>query len=381
MYGIGIGDDGEAYEVVKGGYKKVADEKDIKAQKAKKAKADREAQNKKKAQAAKAARRMSQKAESIYKRKAHARRKNFDRQEAMLAESSNEWSRENQMRGLPGIGDGLAGFGSGGEFVQTSGTDFGGIWGDLKAKVTGVPASESTGSLTGDALEALVKKIIESEARFQQKSDEFFALMKKAPASPAKTLAISNHMKMMQAHEELKKQPKSYYWIQNYIVSAVEKISPKKASRVKMLFDNPWMTIKSNGSLDKALEGYDDGLGVAPLLIGAVVVGTVSVAGAAYASSTNKASDALQKNIEDWKKIIADPNVPESVKVEAAKSITKATEALSSVEREKQGGITGGLTSVLSQAKWLLLIGAAAFIFIQVGIPMIKARQLAQSKA
>jgi hypothetical protein len=428
MYGIGIGDDGQAFELGANGKKKIQSTAEIAAKKAvddkkkaddnkkkqeiakknaltaaknKKAqalknKANLEADKKaykakvvekvaiaqasKKAAAANQARQAANASRvAMAKEAANKKRKKAvgDRQEAVYLEAQNEFTLSSQMRNLSSMGDGLAGFGAGGEFVNASGTDFGGLWDDLTSKVSSV--TSSAGKLTGDTLESWVKKVIERRALIESGDKAFLARMKSVPASATKTKEINDYMAKVKARDSSATH-KLYTTFANIVVTATESVSKDRARTLQQLFDNPWMVIQSKGSIDKALSGYDDeGMGIAPLLIGLGVSGAAGTTAAGYVAGSGSDAKIAQAELDKNRKLLTDPNIPANVKAEIAKTIASGTEKLSSaaLESAKQGGIIGNIGGAVSKVTTLAVVLGLLFVAVKVGIPMLQARKSA----
>lgn len=454
-YGIAIGDDGEVYEMGAYGHRtKVQSDTKNLAQKGL-------AQQKAKVQAV--AQMNAQKAKFAQKAKVAAKVKDkkttrnwiaSDQGFRGLAEASHELAMGNHLRNLPGIGDGLAGFGEEGESVISNfGADFGslnndsgqsdfgedmgfgfgagirkraaatssgaramaklrasyGIHGDCfgaepegglgfkfpweSDDAAATPAKESGASkVIGDALEKVITKVIQVRARIQQGDDAFYARMRAMPASAAKKKAIDDYTKKAKARED-GSVTKLYWTFANGVVTAMESINKARAQKLKMLFDNPWMTIKKTKTPEaalKTLSGENDGLGLAPVLIGVGVAGAVAAAGTAYVSQSSadlseadKQIKAQEEQLAKDKKLLESKDIPEAAKVELAKSITAReasltsqkqaiTEARVEIAHEKAAAGPLGLGALTANLKWVFIFGGAAVLAFMF-LPQIKA--------
>lgn len=439
-YGIAIGDDGEVYEMGAYGHrtKVQSDTKTV----ARKAIANQKAAVKAKAQNNQAKAQFAVKAQAAAKAKDKKTTRNWiasDQGFRGLAEASHELAMGNHLRNLPGIGDGLAGFGEEGESVISNfGADFGSLSNDSgqsdfgedmgfgfgagvrkraaatssearaaanRRVIQGIhgdcfgaePEGSSLGALggsnvVGDALEKVITKVIQVRARVLQGDDAFYARMRALPASDAKKNAIADYTKKATAREN-GPVTKLYWNFANGVVTAMESINKARAQKLKQLFDNPWMTIKKTKTPEaalKTLSGENDGLGLAPVLIGVGVAGAVAAAGTAYAaqssadlSEADKQIKAQEEQLAKDKKLLESKNIPEAAKVELAKSIAKREDSLTSqkksitearveIAQEKAAAGPLGLGTLTANIKWVFIFGGAAVLAFMF-LPQIKA--------
>lgn len=449
-YGIAIGDDGEVYEMGAGGArtkvqsdtktvagKAITNQKSAKKAKAQnnqaKAKFARNAKTAKKAQAKKVIRKLVA-SDSGFRG---------------LAESAHELAMGNHLRNLPGIGDGLSGFGDAGESVlsQFGQADFGsldsgegdfgvdmgfgfgkGLRTQVRQQASGAKfmaklqkrhglqgdcfGAEPEGSLgfkfpwesddtgteskaakvVGDALESVITKVIRVRARIQQGDDAFYARMRALPASDAKKKAIDDYTKKATAREN-GPVTKLYWTFANGVVTAMESLNKARAQKLKQLFDNPWMLIKKTKTPEaalKTLSGENDGLGLAPVLIGVGVAGAIAAAGTAYAAQSSpdlteadKQIKAQEEQLAKDKKLLESKDIPEAAKVELAKSIATREASLSTqkaaittarveIAQEKAAAGPLGLGTLTANLKWVFIFGGAAVLAFMF-LPQIKA--------
>lgn len=381
MYGIGVDKNGQAYEMGADGDKKIPSQasivakKQIAAQKAAQAKAAQIAAQQNKQRIVRG--------EEEAKKKAILRKKQEESYSTFqgLFGAHNEMAFSGHMKNLGGmIGNSLNGFETKGEYDNAVGADFGSLGIENEANFGGffdtITSFASSGAkLAGDELESLIKKVIERRALIQEGDKAFYARMKKLPASAQKTADIKKYTDMALARDNGATM-KLYWNFANVVVTALESISKERAARLKMLFDNPSLVLQEKGSIDKALSG-DDGLGIAPLIMGLGVAATASTAAAGYIAGSGNDAKIAQEEIEKNRKLLLDPNVPAAVKVELAKTIASGTEKLSqaALESAKQGGIIGNIGGAVSKVTTLVGVAAGAFILVKYVLPMLQQRQ------